>query len=63
MNIFTYLSCKLVSKPAEHTQAAGQHVIKHQTLNYIRMIAQTLSRKTIFIAITFSMLWFFMGIQ
>jgi beta-galactosidase beta subunit len=45
MNIFTNLCCKLVSKPAEYTQAAGQHNIKHQTLYYIRMVSQTLSQK------------------
>jgi hypothetical protein len=47
-NIFSYLSCKLVSKPAEYTQAAGQHDIKRQTLHYIRMVTQTLSYKTVY---------------
>lgn len=45
INIFTNLSCKLVSKPAEYTQAAGQHKIEHQSLHYICMVSQTLSQK------------------
>jgi hypothetical protein len=63
MNIFTYFSCKLVSKPAVYPQAAGQHDIKHQTLRYIRMVAQTLSHKTVCIAVTLSLLLVCMGIQ